>query len=804
MPSTPTTRLSDQESTPVTTRSCKECRRRKLRCDRKVPCSSCVSRGLDDLCPDGIVNTKTVQLRAEVDRLQQRIQDLENRLGHGSTHGQPAQNPSTSVIISPSSALSYPDHPDDIPVASPSAQTRYDEQWTPAPGTLMVDKSGRTRYVGSTAASEWLNQGPEASHMTETIRPQSSQLSSMNQLANFPFRNIPSNVYPFLHSLLPPQDRIEVLLDSYWYLYAFNYNVVSRHTLELYLDNIYNMDPSQEWTQDTHPHKLALIFIVLAMGSLVNPDSNSNHNGESQTLFEAAEVALSISNFMKDHTIASVQTLHIMANFHVYDDRSRGGDRAWPLGGLAMRITQAMGLHRDGTKWGLPEYITEERRRLFWEIHTEETFQAHCFGRPGGLSSRHFDVGCPKDDSSLPFSTIRYQLVRISSDVLDQVMVVDPPSYSVILHFHGQFESLEKSLPDAVRWSPATSASPSAHLSWSSTPIAEKEAILIALRQHLLYLNINESILFLLRTHFARCLRENPDDPSKGRYHIAFNSVFARCQTIIAITRSLYTLHPRIALVHWFFWYHACSAAVCMASIPMIAPLSPFALQGWHELQSACRLFSASGHQSKSSMSSLALLLRLRKSAFDKMSGDRAFTSDAFSHTANSKDFTETIDDREVDESSHLMGVHTRLIERRNMGPNRSDVQLQSPPAGMRSPVHPSNTDREPDTGWEPSFPTHLIPEAELPSFSFDIQPQTAESADPSSQTIRFDFDLDESSLAFLSSMRPDPDQLGPVPLDTQMNWNDLEFWLGVGADANGGSLPDPTSGSIAPQASRP
>lgn len=101
-----------------------------------------------------------------------------------------------------------------------------------------------------------------------------------------------------------------------------------------------------------------------------------------------------------------------------------------------------------------------------------------------------------------------------------------------------------------------------------------------------------------------------------------------------------------------------------MASIPILAPLSPMALQGWLQLQSACSLFSSVGHQSKSTMASLALLLRLRSSAFDKMSGGPAMSFPQGvplpqSHSAEVE---------EEDESGHLMGIHTRLIEQRNRG----------------------------------------------------------------------------------------------------------------------------------------
>lgn len=40
----------------------------------------------------------------------------------------------------------------------------------------------------------------------------------------------------------------------------------------------------------------------------------------------------------------------------------------WNLAGVATRIAQGMGVHRDGTVLGLPPFETEMRRRLWWQI----------------------------------------------------------------------------------------------------------------------------------------------------------------------------------------------------------------------------------------------------------------------------------------------------------------------------------------------------------------------------------------------------------------------------------------------------
>ncbi|KAI0792134.1 hypothetical protein C8Q75DRAFT_754608 [Abortiporus biennis] len=33
--------------------SCAECRRSKLKCDRKIPCDTCTRRGCANICPNG-------------------------------------------------------------------------------------------------------------------------------------------------------------------------------------------------------------------------------------------------------------------------------------------------------------------------------------------------------------------------------------------------------------------------------------------------------------------------------------------------------------------------------------------------------------------------------------------------------------------------------------------------------------------------------------------------------------------------------------------------------------------------------
>lgn len=88
--------------------ACAECKRLKLRCDKKIPCSACVRRGCPQICPDGqltagrgtrsvmysigswnrgltppfgrFILSNTKELHEENDSLRDRVKELEQAL----------------------------------------------------------------------------------------------------------------------------------------------------------------------------------------------------------------------------------------------------------------------------------------------------------------------------------------------------------------------------------------------------------------------------------------------------------------------------------------------------------------------------------------------------------------------------------------------------------------------------------------------------------------------------------------------------------------------------------------------------
>ncbi|KAH9981574.1 hypothetical protein BJV74DRAFT_80411 [Russula compacta] len=62
--------------------ACAECRRLKLKCDKSVPCSSCMRRGCASICPNGslVTGQGTRFVLADTDRLHNKITEMSARI----------------------------------------------------------------------------------------------------------------------------------------------------------------------------------------------------------------------------------------------------------------------------------------------------------------------------------------------------------------------------------------------------------------------------------------------------------------------------------------------------------------------------------------------------------------------------------------------------------------------------------------------------------------------------------------------------------------------------------------------------
>lgn len=220
---------------------------------------------------------------------------------------------------------------------------------------------------------------------------------------------------------------------------------LKRDRFEQHLRDAYNLQ--DDTSRYSHPHErhhgfmeiplehLALVFIVLAVGVLFDLDAELK-DPRTFKYHSIAQTCLTSAKFLNVPSMASIQTLHIMATWHLSLHSQTGAFRAWPLLGLAGRIVLSTGLHRDGSIWAIPEPALTLRRNLFWEYLVYDRLQSMILGRPYMINSKHFDTLMPEapagvstDGEALEFHRAKWDLAVLMGDMQDDVFSIGRPGY---------------------------------------------------------------------------------------------------------------------------------------------------------------------------------------------------------------------------------------------------------------------------------------------------------------------------------------------------------------------------------------
>lgn len=106
----------------------------------------------------------------------------------------------------------------------------------------------------------------------------------------------------------------------------------------------------------------------------------------------ALEQALARANFLTTEEIVVLQALVI---FLICLRRNSDARVIWTLTGLVVRISQTMGIHRDGSHFGLPPFAIEMRRRLWWQICILDVRASEDHGCDPTIIEQTFDTKLP-------------------------------------------------------------------------------------------------------------------------------------------------------------------------------------------------------------------------------------------------------------------------------------------------------------------------------------------------------------------------------------------------------------------------
>ncbi|KAI1434606.1 hypothetical protein GGR50DRAFT_661690 [Xylaria sp. CBS 124048] len=364
---------------PAHLRSCILCRQRKVKCDRRQPCSNCVRAGANCVHPPGAGRAAKRPRQMVDDRVLNRLAQLEATIKH-------LQQQSTSRTGS--SHLTHEPAPRHASPGHSQAKARDSQGFliddsgqgsavSPEIGRLVVEES-ESLYVSNVMwadLTESIDQlrgmfldndtGEDASQLDESIpfhegeSPPPESLGSNAALLGY--RSLVHSLRDFHPPIDLSMKLFQIFCDNVLPIaYMFHKPTLTR----IFWEAVLKPDALDKETE-------ALLFAIYysAVISLDSAQCSEIVGEPRSTLVEryrfAVEQALARANFLSTKSTLLLRAAVIYVTVLRTDDGTR---TVFSLIALVSHIARSMGLHRDGTAFNLSPFETEMRRRIWASI----------------------------------------------------------------------------------------------------------------------------------------------------------------------------------------------------------------------------------------------------------------------------------------------------------------------------------------------------------------------------------------------------------------------------------------------------
>ncbi|KAJ7849361.1 hypothetical protein B0H14DRAFT_869301 [Mycena olivaceomarginata] len=601
------------------TAPCAECKRLKLKCDKIIPCASCVRRGCGETCPNGIylptgrgrrtVPTEASRLRHVLSGMQARMKELETAVIRATNYH--------------SAVCPYRD------ISSADKDSSADKL-AKSVCALSIKDTGNARYYGPSAGTEALLSievidDPDAEDVPRTF-------TAMTDSFSVGFRGTtawdPHNALVQLFSHLPAKSRAWALVELYFENGCWSGTPIMRDEHVELLALVYarfNAADSRGSGAVLAPtcsvHQLAVIYGVFALGALVDL-TLPPYNAESEHYFDLCRAALSALSLFDDTSTATVQALVLVSVFYSHGGPRFSMDGAWSVISLASNLGKSMGLHTGRSQPGLAAKHTQQRRALFWEIYAIETLQSLAVGRPtstylAGISCPFpIDVEQSMDDrgSILPgFYHRRWQFIKqVAAPVLETYLTAQAPSYQAIVELD---QRIRKFMHSAM--------------CTSSTPDEDRSSPATYFQRRTIHEACMNMLVYIHNRAFIQALRENPTGPYYTSRAISYLSAYRYASEIIRANIDNFKHHPQLFSRWWPTWKTIFNAGMIVGAVAAKSPQDTYGPQGLLELFVAVELFEGGAAASYRARRALNILHKLRAkamTAYVKHSGSDEFS----------------------------------------------------------------------------------------------------------------------------------------------------------------------------------
>ncbi|KXL41553.1 hypothetical protein M433DRAFT_77064 [Acidomyces richmondensis BFW] len=493
------------------TRACDECRRKKIKCDGKQPCTHCTvysyectydqpSNRRRNPAPQYVENLEYRVKRAEtllyilIPNLDLNDPGIDAAVKQGWIPGAPGRGNPSAVPDTARPRMNAEPPPPPPPAAAQRpqhAQNLSDTQlelMVRAVAQLDMDEQGHWDYHGHSSGLSFVRRmreqlgdlmGPDTP-TTPFVknRPMSQVLDSPKSFADSP--NMESS--PGSTVDLPPIEYARQICSNAVDDATSLLRIVHKPSFWQSFERLYSTPPDQYTNEDNK--FLPLFHSVMAVGHLFGKDDSSSlnqHGYESaiQQGFTHFKTARHLMDIADCRDLTSIQAVIFMIMFM---QSSAKLSQCYAYIGVALRSALRLGLHRAHTGTFNP-IESELRKRVFWIIRKMDIYVGAILGLPQTLSDDEIDQEFPLevDDEYITKDGIRpmpdgsvslmaafnahTRLVQLLQKIVQKIYPIKPQTvtpdkvysvpFSVIREIENDLEQWKESLPPILTPCPA-------------------------------------------------------------------------------------------------------------------------------------------------------------------------------------------------------------------------------------------------------------------------------------------------------------------------------------------------------------
>ncbi|KAI0441194.1 fungal-specific transcription factor domain-containing protein [Xylaria telfairii] len=359
---------SAQMGQPTHLRSCVLCRQRKVKCDRRQPCSNCLRAGANCVHPPGAGRAAKRPRQAVDVKVLDRLSQLETTIRR-------LQQQTKERDAEPQITSESPQALESRVLADEASQ---ETEAATELGRLVVEES-QSRYVSNVMWADLTESIEQLRGMFLDTSPKDEDSPQLDDSPPFNDAESPNpgslgpNAALFgyrslAHSLRDFHPSVDLSMRLFQ---LFNDNVLpvvrifhSPTLIRLFWSAVVSTDSLDKETE-------ALLFAIYYSAVIsIDPNQCANIVGTPRSVIVerykfAAEQALARANLLNTHSTLLLQAAILYVSVLRSDDGTR---TVWSLIALISHVARSMGLHRDGTAFNLPPFETEIRRRIWHHI----------------------------------------------------------------------------------------------------------------------------------------------------------------------------------------------------------------------------------------------------------------------------------------------------------------------------------------------------------------------------------------------------------------------------------------------------